>query len=56
MTLSLKVAYAFNADTTADVKIEKYRQSAGLRWGGGCSPGLEPLNARLLQVGLTRKF
>lgn len=56
VTLSLKVAYAFNADTTADVKIEKYRQSAGLRWGGGGSPGLEPLNARLLQVGLTRKF
>ena len=39
----------------ADVKVDLYRQATSLRLGGG-SPGLDPMNARVLQVGLTHRF
>jgi hypothetical protein len=55
VTVSMKVAYAFSPATTGDVKLDLYRQSASLRMGGG-SPGLAPMNARMIQVGLTHKF
>lgn len=55
ITLSMKVAYAFTPATTGDIKLDLYRQSASLRMGGG-SPGLAPMNARMIQVGLTHKF
>lgn len=54
-TQSLKVSYAFTPDTVVDAKVEIYRQRAGLRLGGG-SPGLDPFNARFMQVGLTHRF
>lgn len=52
---SMKVAYALSKDTTADVKLDLYRQSSSLRMGGG-SPGLTPMNARTIQVGVTHQF
>jgi Protein of unknown function (DUF3570) len=52
---SMKVSYALSKNTTADVKLDLYRQAASLRIGGG-SPGLSPMNARTVQVGLTRQF
>jgi hypothetical protein len=55
LTVSMKVAYAFSPNTSADVKLDLYRQSTSLRMGGG-SPGLDPMNARMIQVGLTHKF
>jgi hypothetical protein len=38
------------------LKLESYRQTAGLRLGGSGSPGLAPFNARFVQVGLTHRF
>ena len=55
VTVSMKVAYAFTPATTGDIKLDLYRQSASLRMGGG-SPGLAPMNARMIQVGLTHRF
>jgi hypothetical protein len=55
-TLSMKVGYALNSDTSVDLKYERYRQTAGLRMGGSGSPGLEPFNASFLQLGLTHRF
>jgi hypothetical protein len=55
VTLSMKVAYAFTPDTVVDAKLETYRQTAALRFGGG-SPGLDPFNARFFQLGLTHRF
>ena len=56
VTASLKVGYAYDADTSVDLKLESYRQTAGLRLGGAGSPGLAPFNARFVQVGLTHRF
>lgn len=56
LTLSIKVSYALGADTALDAKLEAYRQSSGLRLGGAGSPGLDPLRARFLQLGLTHRF
>lgn len=53
--VSMKVAYALTKDTTADFKIDLYRQAAGQRIGGG-SPGLEPMNARTIQIGISHQF
>lgn len=55
-TLSLKVAYAFTPNTEVDVKVDNYRQSAALRISGTGSPGLDPFNARFVQLGLTHRF
>ncbi|MGE5650538.1 MAG: DUF3570 domain-containing protein [Bacillota bacterium] len=55
-TLSMKVAYAFTPDTSADIKVETYRQTSGMRLGGDGSPGLDPFRARFMQVGLTHRF
>ena len=56
VTMSMKVAYALTPDTVVDVKLENYRQTAALRLGGAGSPGLDPFNARFVQLGLTHRF
>jgi hypothetical protein len=56
ITLSLKASYAVTPDTSVSVKLERYRQSAALRLGGGGSPGLDPFHAQFIQVGLTHRF
>jgi hypothetical protein len=56
VTASIKVAYAFTPDTSADVKLETYRQSASMRLGGSGSPSLDPFRARFIQVGITHRF
>lgn len=55
-TLSLKVAYAIGPNTVVDFKVDQYRQAAGSKISGGGSPGLAPLDARFVQVGLTHRF
>lgn len=52
---SMKVAYALSKTTSVDLKVDLYRQASSLRIGGG-SPGLSPMNARTIQVGLTHQF
>lgn len=55
-TVSLKVAYAIQTNTVIDVKVEQYRQAAGLRLSGAGSPGLDSFNARFVQLGFTHRF
>jgi hypothetical protein len=56
VTLSMKASYAFTPSLVADVKYERYRQSAALHLGSTGSPGLDPFNANFMQVGLTYRF
>jgi hypothetical protein len=56
LTASIKVAYAWDADTTIDAKLEQYAQRSSWRLGGHGSPNLAPFNARFVQLGLTRQF
>jgi hypothetical protein len=56
VTAGLRVAKAVDRDTSVDVKVEFYQQRAEWRIGGEGSPGLAPLRAYFLQVGLTRRF
>lgn len=56
VTLSVKLAYAFNPDTSVDLKLETYRQTAGLQLGGAGSPGLDAFRANFAQLGLTHRF
>ena len=56
VTLSVKLAFAFNPDTSVDLKLETYRQSAGLHLGVSGSPGLDPFRANFVQLGMTHRF
>jgi hypothetical protein len=55
-TVGIKVSKDIGRNWTVDAKLEHYRQSSSLRWSGGGSPGLQPLSARILQVGLTTRW
>jgi len=54
-TLGLGVAKALGDGWSADVRVDFYRQQSNWRIGGG-SPGIQPLSARWLVVGLTKSF
>lgn len=56
ITASIKIAYAVDADTSVDFKLEAYRQSASLKLSGSGSPYLDPFRARFVQVGIARRF
>jgi Protein of unknown function (DUF3570) len=56
VTLSMKVAYAITPTTTADVKLDVYRQAASLQLNGVGSPGLDPFKAQFVQLGITHRF
>lgn len=56
VTLSLAVAYEFAPGFVADLKLERYRQQASWRAGGAGSAGLDRFDARIVQLGLTRRF
>ena len=56
VTLSMKVSYALTPATTLDLKLEAYKQRTDWYLGGSGGPGLDPLDARFVQVGLTHKF
>ncbi|MTW04108.1 DUF3570 domain-containing protein [Duganella ginsengisoli] len=55
-TVGLKVAYGFSDGWSVHVKTERYRQTAGLRWGGSGSPGLSRFDAQTWQVGLSKQW
>jgi len=55
-TLGLKVQWAVDELWTVDLKGEAYQQRGEWRAGGEGSKGLEPFKARMLQVGISRKF
>jgi hypothetical protein len=56
VTLGLKVARTLGKSWTIDVKAEVYEQRGNWRLFHDGSPGLAPLYARTLQVGLTRQW
>jgi hypothetical protein len=55
-TLGLKLQWAVDELWTVDLKGEAYQQRGEWRAGGEGSKGLEPFKARMLQVGISRKF
>jgi hypothetical protein len=56
VTAGLKLARAIDRWWTVDVKVEAYEQRGSWRLFHRGSPGLAPLTARTLQVGLTRQW
>lgn len=56
VTVGLKVAREIGKLWTVDVKVEEYEQRGSWRLFHDGSPGLAPLRARVLQVGLTRRW
>jgi hypothetical protein len=56
VTVGLKVAREIGKLWTVDVKVEGYEQRGSWRLFHDGSPGLAPLRARIVQVGLTRKW
>ena len=56
VTAGLKVVREIGKLWTVDVKVEAYEQRGNWRLFHDGSPGLAPLHARMLQVGLTRRW
>ena len=55
-TFGIKVEKRIAKDWLFNVKYENYEQRPSWSITGGGDPGLEPLNARFIQVGLSREF
>jgi hypothetical protein len=56
VTVGLKLAKQIGKLWTVDLKVEGYEQHGSWRLFHDGSPGLAPLRARILQVGLTRQW
>jgi hypothetical protein len=56
VTAGLKVVREIGKLWTVDVKVEGYEQRGSWRLFHDGSPGLAPLRARMLQIGLTRRW
>jgi len=56
VTLGLKLIAGFGEGWSADLRVEGYEQRSSWRIGGEGSPGLEPLSATIIQVGLSKRF
>lgn len=56
LTWGLKLEARLDADWSADLQFERYRQHSGWRILGEGSPGIDDLHARIVQVGLRRSF
>ncbi len=54
LTLGVKVAKQVGKDWSVDVKAEAYRQRSAWRLFGHGSPGLDPMRAYSVQLGITR--
>jgi hypothetical protein len=54
VTVGFKVAKQIDRDWSVDLKLERYEQRGSWRLFGSGSPGLEPMRAVNVQVGLTR--
>ena len=52
----MKLEWRFMPRWTADAKVELYRQDSAWRVLGSGSPDLNPLQAVLWQLGLSRAF
>jgi hypothetical protein len=56
VTVGLKLARQIGHDWKVDVKLERYEQRGSWRAFGHGSPGLAPLRASSLQLGVTRQW
>lgn len=56
ITIGARVDWQFHAQWSADAKLERYEQRSGWRLNGNGSPGLAPLRATIVQIGISRKF
>jgi hypothetical protein len=56
VTIGVKFIARFDEGWTADLRIEGYEQRASWRLGGDGSPGLEPLSATFVQVGISKSL
>lgn len=56
VTLGLKLAKQLDRDWAMDFKVERYEQRGSWRMFGRGSPGLEPMRAASLQIGVTRQW
>ena len=56
LTLGLKLGIDWSSRWSSDLKVEQYEQRGHWRVGGPGSPGIAPLRARVLQVGLVHRF
>jgi hypothetical protein len=55
-TLGIKVEKQVARDLSFDVKVEGYQQRGSWRLFGSGSPGLEPFSARMIQVGMAKRW
>ena len=56
LTVGLQVALNLSADWLVALQAARYEQRAGWRLGGNGSPGLDPLQATWVQIGLEKRF
>lgn len=56
LTYGIKIQNQLNRDWLLDIEYEHYEQQGKWNFQGKGSPGLDPLRARVLQVGITRYF
>jgi len=55
-TVGARATVRLRANYTFNVSLQHYEQRAGWHWFSKGSRGLEPLQARFLQIGLTKSF
>ena len=56
VTYGIKIQYQPNRDWLLDAEFEQYEQRGKWNLQGKGSPGIDPFQARILQVGITRYF
>ena len=56
IAVGLKLAARFSPGWNADLKLEQYEQRAKWAAGSGASPGLDPLRATSVQLGVAKTF
>lgn len=56
LTLGLKLEKQLTRDLRLDLQVAQYEQRGNWAFFGGGSPGLAPLYARIVQVGLAKQF
>ncbi|HYD81702.1 MAG TPA: DUF3570 domain-containing protein [Paucimonas sp.] len=55
-TFGVKVEKRLAADWSVDIKFERYEQRSSWRLFGSGSPGLQPLTARIVQIGVSKRW
>lgn len=56
ITIGMKADYEINKDWSTDLRADWYKQRTAWRMSGRASPGLQPFEAKSVQVGVKRAF